>query len=86
MLCGSYCRLSLWRRSDDLCPDDIVASRSVLKPVCNKLTVDMNVNLLQLSITHVHELVRCVCGDDDDLACVRFERSGVYREGSDTFL
>lgn len=46
----------------------------------------MNVNLLQLSITHVHELVRCVCGDDDDLACVRFERSGVYREGSDTFL
>jgi len=63
-----------------------VASRLVLEPVCDEPLGDVNVNLPQLSITRIHELVRQVRGDNDDLSCVRFKRGGADREGGRAFL
>jgi len=63
-----------------------IPSRSVLKPVCDELLADVDVNLPQLSITRIHELVGNIRGDNDDLSCVRFKRGGADCEGRHAFL
>ncbi len=65
---------------------DAIASRSILKPVCDELSAGMDVNLPQLSITRIHELMGNARGYNDDLACVRFKRGGAYRESNRAFL
>jgi len=59
---------------------------SILKPVCDELPINVNVNLLQLSITVVREFVRHIRGDNNDLACNCLEGSGINCESRYTFL
>src|SRR5262245_45161010 len=64
----------------------MLPSLSILKPVCDELSADMDVNLPQLSITCIHEFVRQICGDHDDLPGVRLQCGRAYREGRSAFL
>jgi len=50
------------------------------------MPVDMEIERLQLFITRIHKLVRHVCGDNNDLSCMRFRRGGFDGEGRYTCL
>jgi hypothetical protein len=58
----------------------------VLKPVRDELPIYMDIDLSEWSVTQIHELVRRIRRDNNDLACVRFQRSGSNGEGGDASL
>ena len=60
--------------------------RSILKPVRNEFLIDVYINLPQLSITQIHEFMRHVRRDNNDLACNYFKCSSITCESRYAFL
>ena len=51
---------------------DLQKRRLVIKPVCDELFTDVNINLPELSITVVHEFMRHIRRDNNDLTATAF--------------
>ena len=59
---------------------------SIFKPSGDKLRAGMDIDLLELFVTQIHELMRNIGRDDNDLPAMCIQRGRTDCKGRHTFL